>query len=246
MKEPRKRPVFLSADWHNLLFANYAIDPNVLTPFVPKGTKLDFHNGSCYISLVAFQFLNTKVFGFPAFTKRNFDEINLRFYVKRPLTDGGERRGVVFVKEIVPSRLIAWIARTLYGENYIAMDMNHEIRAASDQEAKVTYRCGVHELSNRISAVVYPESETDGNEGLESYITEHYWGYSSPTQNKTVEYEVKHPKWPINKVSEYLIDFDFEGLYGTPYKLLSEIEPTSVLYCKGSDITVHLGSRISR
>ena len=86
MKELRKRPVFLFADWHNHLFANYAIDPKVLTPFIPEGVKLDFHNGSCYISLVAFQFLNTKVFGFPAFTKRNFDEINLRFYVKRPMS----------------------------------------------------------------------------------------------------------------------------------------------------------------
>ena len=85
MKELRKRPVFLFADWHNLLFANYAIDPEVLKPFVPQRTELDFHDGSCYISLVAFQFLNTKVFGSPAFTKRNFDEINLRFYVKRPM-----------------------------------------------------------------------------------------------------------------------------------------------------------------
>jgi len=83
LEEPRKRPVSLFADWHNLLFANYAIDPEVLKPFVPQRTELDFHNGSCYIGLVAFQFLNTKVFGFPAFTKRNFDEINLRFYVKR-------------------------------------------------------------------------------------------------------------------------------------------------------------------
>ena len=86
LKELRKRPVFLFADWHNHLFANYAIDPKVLTSFIPEGIKLDFHNGSCYISLVAFHFLNTKVFGFPAFTKRNFDEINLRFYVKRPMS----------------------------------------------------------------------------------------------------------------------------------------------------------------
>ena len=101
------------------MFANYAIDPAVLTPLLPKGTKLDLHNGNCYVSLVAFQFLNTRVFGIPAFSNRNFDEINLRFYVKRPISDGKEQSGVVFIKEIVPSRLIAWTARTLYGQSLI-------------------------------------------------------------------------------------------------------------------------------
>tara|TARA_B100000929_G_scaffold264148_1_gene230400 strand:+ start:1405 stop:2148 length:744 start_codon:yes stop_codon:yes gene_type:complete len=247
LKEPRKRPVFLSADWNNLLFANYTIDPEILTPLVPRGTELDVHNGSCYISLVAFQFLNTKVFGIPAISMRNFDEINLRFYVKRPLRDGNDQSGVVFIKEIVPSRLIAWTARTFYGENYIAMEMSHEItNGRSDRDLKLTYRCEEKESSNKFLAVVSPGSEMGEDEGLGSYITEHYWGYSSPAQEKTIEYEVKHPKWPINKVTEYSIDFDFEGLYGTPYRSLSESEPASVLYCRGSDVTVHLGSKITR
>lgn len=247
MKEPRKRPVFLSADWHNLLFANYAIDPEILTSLVPSGTELDVHNGSCYISLVAFQFLNTKVFGIPAFSMRSFDEINLRFYVKRPLRDGKEQSGVVFIKEIVPSRLIAWTARTFYGENYTAMEMSHEItNGQSGTDLNLTYRCGVKESSNKFSAVVSPGSEMGEDEGLGPYITEHYWGYSSHAQDRTVEYEVKHLKWPINKITEYSLDFDFEGLYGTPYRSLSEIEPASVLYCEGSEVTVHLGSTISR
>ena len=212
-------------------------------PLVPKGTALDVHDDHCYISLVAFQFLNTKVFGIPALGWRNFDEINLRFYVRRSLYNGGEQTGVVFVKEIVPSRFIAWVARTLYGENYVAMDMDHEITAG--QSLKFTYRCGTNELSNRLSAVVSINSETKADEGLKSYITEHYWGYSSPIKNTTVEYEVKHPNWPVNKVTEYSIDFDFAGLYGTPFKSLSETKPAAVFYCKGSDVTVHLGRKIS-
>ena len=152
----------------------------------------------------------------------------------------------VFIKEVVPSRLIAWTARTFYGENYVAMNMNHEItNDRASKELKLAYRCGVRELSNKFSAVVSLRSEMGEDDNLGPYITEHYWGYSSPAQDRTVEYEVKHPKWPINKVTEYSIDFDFEGLYGAPYRSLSEIEPTSVLYCKGSDVTVHLGSKIS-
>ena len=247
MKEPRDRRVFLSADWRNILFANYTIDPAVLTPLVPKGTELDLHNGNCYVSLVAFQFLDTKVFGIPAFSNRNFDEINLRFYVKRSISDGKEQSGVVFIKEIVPSRLIAWTARTLYGENYIAMNMDHEIKNnQANGNLKLTYRCGVKGLSNEFCATISSGSQMGEDDVLGPYITEHYWGYSSPAQDRTVEYEVKHPKWPINKVTEYSVDFDFEDLYGTPYRSLSEIQPASVLYCEGSDITVHLGSTISR
>ena len=247
MKQPRNRPVFLSAEWSDLLFANYVVAPTLLAPLVPKGTELDFHDGKCYISLVAFQFLNTKVFGIPAFPKRNFDEINLRFYVKRPLSDGKEQTGVVFIKEIVPSRLIAWTARTLYGENYIAMNMDHEIKNdRASQEIKLTYRCGRGEFYNRFSAVVPPESHIGDDEQLGPFITEHYWGYSSPNQNRTVEYEVKHPRWPINRVTDYSIDFDFKDLYGPHYSLLSEMEPASVLYCEGSGITVHLGTTITQ
>ena len=144
-------------------------------PFVPEGTTLDFYEGHCFTSLVAFQFLNTKVFGFPAYTWRNFDEINLRFYVKRHLSNGREQTGVVFVKEIVPSRFIAWVARTLYKENYIAMYMEHEF--TRDQTLKLTYRCGTGKLSNQFSAVVSLDGETTNEEGLKPYITEHYWGY---------------------------------------------------------------------
>lgn len=212
-------------------------------PLVPEGTTLDFYDNNCYISLVAFQFLNTKVFGFPAFIWRNFDEINLRFYVRRRLSNGHEQTGVVFVKEIVPSKFVAWTARTLYGENYVAMDMDHEF--VIGQTLKLTYRCGTNETSNQLSAVVPLHSETSSKEGLKPYITEHYWGYSSPHKNTTIEYEVKHPQWPINQVAKHSIDFDFESLYGTSFKLLSEIEPTSVFYCEGSDITIHLGSQIA-
>ena len=228
------------------MFANYAIDPAVLTPLLPKGTKLGLHHGNCYVSLVAFQFLDTKVFGIPAFSNRNFEEINLRFYIKRPISDGKEQSGVAFIKEIVSSRLVAWTARTLYGENYVAMNMSHEIKNnQATRDLKLTYKCGVKELSNKFSATVSPGSQMSGDEVLGPYITEHYWGYSRPEKTTTVEYEVKHPKWTVNQVIEYSIDFDFEGLYGTSFKSLSEIGPSSVFYCNGSNVTVHLGSKIS-
>src|SRR5579864_4477520 len=109
------RPTFLTAEWRNLAMLNYEIDPNLLREYVPAGVELDQWNGHTFMSLVGFSFLNTKVLGLPIPFHRNFEEVNLRFYVRRN-TRNEIRRGVVFIKEIVPRWAIAFVARSVYGE----------------------------------------------------------------------------------------------------------------------------------
>src|SRR5690606_21017449 len=104
---------FLSAKWIDLIMVNYEVDPGVLAPLVPAGTEIDLFDGKCFVSLVAFMFLDTRVSDFLVPFHVNFEEVNLRFYVKRE-TEGEIRRGVVFVKEIVPRAAIAFVARSLY------------------------------------------------------------------------------------------------------------------------------------
>src|SRR5262249_55610023 len=121
--------VFLTAEWRHLAMLNYAVDADMLRPFVPRGTELDFFGGRAYISLVAFRFLNTKVLGLPVPGHRDFDEANLRFYVRRPA--GREmRRGVVFIREVVPRRMVAAVARWAYNEQYVARPMWHDVTSS--------------------------------------------------------------------------------------------------------------------
>src|SRR6186997_297859 len=96
------RPRFLSAEWRDLLILTFRVEPDVLAPYIPAGTSLDPFEGETLVSLVGFRFLDTRVRGVPIPGHRNFDEINLRFYVKRPMPDGTVRRGVTFIREIVP------------------------------------------------------------------------------------------------------------------------------------------------
>src|ERR1700752_2047399 len=103
---------FLTADWGYLAMLNYEVDPAVLMPAVPRGTELDEWNGKTFVSMVGFLFLNTRVLGLPIPFHQDFEEINLRFYVRSKAEDG-RRRGVVFVKEIVPRAAIALTARWL-------------------------------------------------------------------------------------------------------------------------------------
>ena len=88
---------FLTARWTNLCLLNYAVPPSALEPHLPRGLSLDTHEGEAFISLVAFDFLDTRVLGIPWPGYRNFPEINLRFYARQ-----GDRRGVVFIREWVP------------------------------------------------------------------------------------------------------------------------------------------------
>jgi len=119
--------VFLSAEWRDLVMVNYAVDAKLLHDYVPPGTVLDSFDGRTYVSLVGFQFRRTKLFGALRVPfHRDFDEINLRFYVRH--REGNEdRRGVVFIAEIVPRWAIAKVARMVYGENYIRLPMKHRI-----------------------------------------------------------------------------------------------------------------------
>src|ERR1700674_597191 len=146
---------FLTANWRYLAMLNFVADPKILQPLLPSETELDFHEGRTFLSVVGFLFLDTRVRGIPIPLHRDFEEVNLRFYVRR--TVGGEsRRGVVFVREIVPRRAIAWTARALYGENYSAMPMRHGI-ARSETTLEISYVWRDHGRENRIEVSVAGE-----------------------------------------------------------------------------------------
>ena len=241
----KKKYLFLSAKWNNLLFANYSVDYKLLEPLVPKDTELDYWNGECFISVVAFQFLDSKLFGImPALSQRNFDEINLRFYVRRKPQENYSRKGVVFIKEIVPSRLVAFIANNLFGENYVFRNMRHDIGDSLNNNFDISYSFKNDRSWNKFSAEISQDYILPKPGCIEEYITEHYWGYGSSSNNSTIEYEVEHPQWIVYKVKKFNLDFDFGNVYGDKFSFLTKTEPSSVFFCVGSDVNVRFGNKI--
>lgn len=232
---------FLSAEWRKLAIANYAIDPAILRPFVPYKTELDTWNNTCYVSLVGFMFLQTKLLGMKIPGHINFEEVNLRFYVR--YKEGTEwKRGVVFIKEIVPRTMIAWVANNVYSENYEALPMRHNWQIDADKQV-VSYgwkKQQWHEMI--INASSLPQDITTGGEA--EFITEHYWGYTQRGQSKTGEYEVQHPRWQTYQVTDYTINVDFELSYGPVFGFLNNMQPRSILLAEGSAIKVLAGKRI--
>ncbi len=228
---------FLTAKWQNLILVNYKVNPEILKPFIPNGTELDLYNNTCYISLVGFMFKDTRVFGIKILNHINFEEVNLRFYV----TCNG-KRGVVFIKEIVPKPLITLIANSLYKEHYQTCKMSH-LWGENNQYKTVRYNCKINNQwqsitvnCNRTAQEILPNTEAE-------FITEHYYGYTK-YKHKTFEYEVRHPTWKQYPVQEYSIDIDFEKTYEKTFDFLNKTKPSSVLLAKGSDISVHKKKRL--
>ena len=223
---------------------NYEVDADPLLPFVPSGTELDRWNDKVFVSLVGFRFLKTKLFGFmPIPMHSNFDEVNLRFYVRRPA--GGEtRRGVVFIRELVPRRAIAFVARTFYNENYVALPMAHEIRSVGDNSLRVAYRWRSENCWNGINLETEGNSKLAGDGSMEQFITEHYWGYVAQPDGGCVEYRVTHPSWRVCQVRQSAFEGDVDGLHGKDFAAVLRGKPESAFLAEGSAVTVMRGRRL--
>jgi len=236
---------FLTAEWRWLVMLNYEIDPRVLEPFVPAGTELDHWQGKTYVSMVGFRFLNTKIFGMTIPFHSDFEEVNLRFYVRRQTRDGW-RRAVVFIKELVPRRAIAWTARVFYNENYIAVPMKHEIQREDDGRIRsVAYEWGFNGRNNSLALSIKGEATVALEGSNEEFITEHYWGYARQRDGGTVEYQVEHPRWRVWSAQSSSFDCDIDGLYGKDFVDVLQGSPASAFLADGSDVTVYQGKRLS-
>ena len=227
---------FLRAEWRKLILANYIIDKEVLLKYVPAGTELDLWNGNCYVSLVGFMFKNTKLLGVKIPFHTNFEEVNLRFYVKR-FDNGVWKRGVVFIKEIVPKRALTFVANTIYKENYETLPMKHSWTLENGEQI-IDYKWKKDGLWYSMSVQTSMERSMMESGSEEEFIAEHYWGYAQVNSKKTNEYEVTHPKWEVYEVKDYKIDIDFKAVYGSDFEMLNNSKPTSVILAEGSKITV--------
>lgn len=227
---------FLTAEWRKLAFANYTIDKAILMPYLPYGTELDLWNGKCYISLVGMMFMNTKILGVKIPYHVDFEEVNLRFYVKR-FEHGQWKRGVVFIKEIVPKKAITFVANNLYNENYQTMKMSHSWKENQRQKI-VEYHWGKSEMNNCLKITSEKNQKNIERNSETEFILENYLGFAKVKDNITNKYTVKHPKWKIYDVENYSLKVNFGTIYGKDFEFLEKMIPDSVNLVEGSEVAI--------
>lgn len=241
--------IFLTAEWRHLVVLNYAVEPELLQPYVPPGLDLDYWNGATYISLVAFFFRRTRLCGLSIPFHRNFPEVNLRFYVNRPMPNG-DRRGVVFLREVAPRRAVAYVARKFYGEKYLALPMCGSVEPDQRfkdmaRRARFEWRLGKHEYAIEAASNALPRYPDPGS--LDEFIVEHYWAYSAGVHgNECIEYEVEHAPWRIRSAETAIFNGEAAALYGREFARALARRPDSAFLADGSAVSVRRGTSVVR
>jgi len=237
---------FLSARWEYLAMFNYEVDAAVLKPHLPPYTEIDLYNGKAIVSVVGFLFNNTSVMGikWPGFV--NFEEVNLRYYIK--YFDGKEwRRGVGFISEIVPQFLVAGIANLFYNEHYSTAKMSHTI-SLNNNELQVAYNWKKKNQDlNLMWVKANPVLKDIVSGSEEEFIFEHYYGYNKLNETTTVEYSLAHPRWQVYPVTDYQLHCNVEKLYGASFvPFIQNVQPVSIFLAKGSDVQVKMPKKLSK
>jgi uncharacterized protein len=235
---------FLTAEWRKLIMAQYAIDPAILTPYLPGGVELDLYQNTCYVSLVGFLFDRVRLKGIPIPFHTRFEEVNLRFYVRRTEPDGTRKRGVVFIREFVPRAAITLLANALYEEPYTTLPTRYSL-TTTPQSLDVQYSWKHRGTWQSLAVAASPTPQPIAAGSEEEFLTEHYWGYTKRRDGSTSEYEVRHPRWQIYPIQQATIVANFAELYGPNFAALNTQQPSSVLLAEGSAVSVHSGTRLS-
>ena len=235
--------VFLTAEWRDLVLINFEVHPSLLAPFIPPGTELDCFEGRAFLSLVGFRFLETRVFGLRVPFHTNFLEINLRTYVRR-MHLGELRRGVVFIREIVPRRAIAFMARAFYNENYIALPMSHTFSEWDGGNRTIAYgwRGFAHDGEMSLTIDGPAELPRAGSHG--QFIIDHFWGYTTQRDGTSMEYRVEHAPWPLSPGRNLSFNGNPDLVYGPELGAVLRGAPVSGFFTAGSAVTVMRGQRI--
>ena len=223
---------------------NYEVDPSLLSRYVPPGTSVDSFQGKTYVSLVGFRFCRARLLGYlPAPFHTDFNEVNLRFYVRRRSDDGEIRRGVVFIAEVVPRRAIATTARLVYGENYKYAPMKHRIETAGAGKT-VEFQWQVCGKWCRLSAEIEGVPARPRAGTLEQFITEHYWGYSARRAGGCVEYRVSHVPWQVWAATTAGFEGNTGALYGRELGTILQRRPDCAFVADGSPVIIFNGNKI--
>lgn len=232
--------MFLTAEWRNIVMLNYVVDPSLLERFVPRGTEPDTFQGRTYLSLVGFEFNRSRIGGVAIPFHQRFEEVNLRFYVRRL-----SKRGVVFIRELVPKFAVAAVARFAFNENYSCVPMSHryEVRSQCDGvEVEYAWGLGMDHCSIRIETEESSFLPPEGS--VSQFITEHYWGYAAQPRNGCLEYEVRHPRWLVKNARRAKFTGSVASLYGAEIAQVLARAPDSAFLAEGSPVTVFKGKRI--
>lgn len=225
----------LTAEWTNLLVATFETDKNLLQKFLPAKTELSDWNGKHFMSIVGFMFSKPRLLNITSPFYRKFEEVNLRFYVRRKEKNKW-KNGVVFIKEIAPSPLVGLVAKWLYHESFISLPMKHNLNI-TDAERNIEYRWKIGHSWNYIK-IQASLSHSLSPHTIEAFIADRHWAYTKAGDHRTFEFEIEHSPWNIFPSHSFEMNLDAAKIYGSEFAEYFHQKPLTVFLMDGSQTKV--------
>ncbi len=245
---PFRAPGFLTARWRNVALLSWEVDDALLEPLVPNGLEIDHWGGNAYISLVGLWFDDVRVLGIRA-PARKYEEVNLRFYVRRPPGADVGGPGVIFIRQLVPHRMTAFLARRVYGEPFLAVPMYHRFGgtevADPCRECRVEYGWGSNGRQHGFWLESDAEPAYTAPGSLDEFLTARHWGYNGKPGVRTRAYNLTRPPWLVRTVSAWGIDCDAVAVYGPQFGRIMSGAPSSALLASGSSVKLNMPKRLA-
>ena len=230
---------FLTARWADLLLVTYALPADTLRAYLHPALEPDLWSNAAHVSLVAFRFLDTRILGLPIPGHRHFAEINLRAYVRH-----GSDRGVVFIREFVPRRAIAWVANAWYNEPYATAPITATVNTTPENAARAHFTWRWRGRTHRLAMTGSPDTSLPPRDSDAFLTKEHEWGFGQTRRGNLLRYHVTHPEWPVRTVTALDLEVDYESLYGPGWAFMNTAAPVSTIYAVGSPVTVGWPERL--
>lgn len=236
----------ITARWRDIAVLSWPIDDDLLVPSLPAGLELDHWNGAAYVSLVCLVMENLRVFRLPALV-RNLAEVNLRFYV-RPVDARSDRKGVVFLRQLVSNHLFALTARRLFREPMLGTPVSHECELADPVCGRVRrrlqYRWRNRNRYEGLRITGSGETRYAEPDSLDEFLTARYWGYNGRSSNKILAYRISRDPWRLLPVADHELDCDAGTLCGPEFADVMAGPPVSALLATGSNARIRWPTRL--
>jgi uncharacterized protein len=190
---PPREPWIMQQEWHDLLFAHWALPVEVVRRFVPAHLPLDSYDGKAWVAVTPFMLRGLRPRWLPPVPgASHFPEINVRTYVRL-----GDKPGVYFFSLDAASRLAVLGARLTYRLPYFFTRASvtagpERIDYRSVREDRRGHDARFAGSYAPVGSVFNAEPGT-----LEFFLTERYCLYATTSRNRVWRAEIDHVPWPL-------------------------------------------------
>ncbi|MBB3697936.1 DUF2071 domain-containing protein [Flammeovirga yaeyamensis] len=224
LKETKHRPWEMPKEdwafyqeWNNAVFLHYQVEISELQKYVPTDLEIDTFEEQAWVSVVAFTMERIRPKYLPSFPPiSNFDEINIRTYVRYK-----GKQGVYFLNIEGGKKLSCFLAKLISALPYQYSMMSR---------GKDVFKSKNNDLESHFLLKYSLKKDKVEKSDLDIWLTERYALFQD-SGNQLNAYEIHHAEWPLQEVETKELVADYPK-----FKDLLPDQPALTHYSRGVEV----------